>query len=319
MGHPAAIPWTCGLAAPGVSHQPPHRDGHGRANRQPHDQRCVAQIRSALSGGDGRRPLRADQLAQTTRAARRRTEELDIERRWSDWFNEGPPQRMEAVVKDWKSQGHTKDTLIERALGQAPRPVEAKRWKKAARSIQATAAKILRRKQWLRAGPKTLRKKLGGWNADVLPGHRVQRSVEAMRRLPRKTPPRIKAAVLRSWLDGWCTKRRFGSRGSKCMFGCEHGEDALSHYTRCSKVWGFGCKHLHLDVPETPSGRTTAAMLWERGCPKKRLIDLATMMAVAYRAHNKLRHWHGTTVNAEKILKLVWQDLTTKADDEDAH
>ena len=120
-----------------------------------------------------------------------------------------------------------------------------------------------------------------------------------------------------SWRDGGGTKGRCGIRGSRRMFGCEHGEDALSHYTRCSKVWGFGQRHLQLAIPDTACGRTTAAMLWEQGCTKKRLTGLATMLAVAYRAHNKLRHWHGAAVNAEKVLKMVWQDLSTKADDED--
>ena len=42
-----------------------------------------------------------------------------------------------------------------------------------------------------------------------------------------KAPPRLAAAMLRTWFQGWCTKSRF-QKHSQCIRGCPHKDDYFS-------------------------------------------------------------------------------------------
>lgn len=65
----------------------------------------------------------------------------------------------------------------------------------------------------------------------------VGRAMAVARRLSTLVPPKIRAALLRDWLTGWCTGRRF-QQPCPCIFGCP-GEDAIEHYAVCSVVQQF--------------------------------------------------------------------------------
>ena len=146
----------------------------------------------------------------------------------------------------------------------------------------------------------------------MLPGRRVERCRRVVKKLPKATPPRARAAVLRTWLDGWCTARRFGTRGTHCRFGCQFGEDSLEHYLRCSRLWRFGSTALQLHDPVDPTERTTAALLWETGCSEQRLGRLATLVAVGYKACNTLRHsrcQHGGGLDIQRLFRQTLAEL----------
>ena len=134
-----------------------------------------------------------------------------------------------------------------------------------------------------------------------------------MKTLPKRLAPRIRAAVLRTWLNGWCTARRFGSRGRSCRLGCAAGEDCLSHYLRCPVLWEFGSRHLGLQDPGNSDGRTRAALLWETGCQQERLAQLATLVAVAYQTRNILRHRRGGSLRARQLLVQVLREMRAQA------
>ena len=111
-----------------------------------------------------------------------------------------------------------------------------------------------------------------------------------MKNLPKKTPPRVRAAVLRTWFGGWCTGHRFGIHGGSCAFGCKLGEDALAHYVRCPQLWRFGVARMGLTDPGDPAARTNRALLWCSAAGGEEVLLAATLLAVGYRAYNTLRH-----------------------------
>ena len=61
---------------------------------------------------------------------------------------------------------------------------------------------------------------------------RLQRTIDILRR---SVPPSTVAAVLRTWLNGWCTSRRFSQEVLPCRF-CSTETDALEHYLVCPAV-----------------------------------------------------------------------------------
>ena len=174
----------------------------------------AAQLRVAWAGGDHRRRMRLDRTARLLDEARRRTLAHDIEWRWTSWFDGGPVQRLRASVQDMERQGISERVVLEQGLGTGPSPATRKAWQRAQRRMQSSATALLRHRGWLRSGLAQFDGKLRKWRVQgLLPGLRAARSGRVMKTLPKSTPPRVRAAVLRSWLGGWCTGRRFGRRG----------------------------------------------------------------------------------------------------------
>ena len=62
-------------------------------------------------------------------------------------------------------------------------------------------------------------------------------------------PPRVSAAVLRTFWNGWCTKRRFQQRGP-CLLGCTSfsAEDSIEHYECCPVTLDFAHRILGLEM-----------------------------------------------------------------------
>ncbi|CAK0860227.1 unnamed protein product [Prorocentrum cordatum] len=183
-------------------------------------------------------------------------------------------------------------------MGRDPRPVTLATWVRARRRLQASATTLLRRQHWLRAGHAQLSAKVRKWHdPGSLPGRRAERCRLVMQRLPQKTPPRVRAAVLRTWLNGWCAGRRFGARGGRCAFGCRLGDDDVRHYVCCPKLWRFGVSKLGLADPGPPAERTTRALLWQPGDGHDG------------KAHTTLRHAAGARLNVPRLFAEVLSQL----------
>ena len=68
-----------------------------------------------------------------------------------------------------------------------------------------------------------LRHKLGVWDVTLYIGPRARKAASVARRLTTFVPPRVQAAVLRTWWNGWVTVRRVGQHHglkSRCFWGC---------------------------------------------------------------------------------------------------
>ncbi|CAK0856475.1 unnamed protein product [Prorocentrum cordatum] len=245
---------------------------------------------TTAGGQQLRPPAVAAAAGPPARQAGQNLDAWDVEWRWAAWFRHGPAQRLLQAQEALARDGITANTVLEASLGATPRPVTAGRWRRARRTLQSTAARLLRQRLWLLKGHWGFRRKLKQWSLGPLEGRRVLVCKRVMKTLPKRLAPRIRASVLRTWLDGWCTARRLGSRGHACRLGCAAGEDCLRHYVRCPVPWEFGSRHLGLHDPGNSDGRAQAFLLWETGCSQERLVQLATLVAVAYQTHNILRH-----------------------------
>jgi len=56
--------------------------------------------------------------------------------------------------------------------------------------------------------------------------------------------PFLTATVVKTWINGWCTSKRYQLAVKPCMFGCGHElGDSLEHYRCCPIVWSFYRQH----------------------------------------------------------------------------
>ena len=140
----------------------------------------------------------------------------------------------------------------------------------------------------------------------LFPRHRAQRAVKVLSRLAKLAPPRVAAAVLRTWWSGWCTSRRFGSRGC-CVF-CQ-GEDLASveHASVCRVLAEFGRDHL--GHHSEPTARRLQFLLLEPASvlDDRRLLLGALRVAAAYRVHCLFRRRHPNSLTRSHIRQALAQ------------
>ena len=61
---------------------------------------------------------------------------------------------------------------------------------------------------------------------------------EALRKHYACLPPQLAVTAMRMVLNAWCTSHRMHDRDRPpCLWGCEVGEDTLSHYLVCPAFW----------------------------------------------------------------------------------
>ena len=88
----------------------------------------------------------------------------------------------------------------------------------------------------------------------TLPGRRIDKAVAYMRRLSKLVTPRVLAATLRTFCDGWRTHSRY-QRSRPCrLFGLEDA-DNLAHIARCPRTWQWFEQHAKLSRPTLGSER----------------------------------------------------------------
>ena len=148
-----------------------------------------------------------------------------------------------------------------------------------------------------------LRRRLERWRIDVFPRVRAARLRSLLLRLEPLAPPRVRAAVLRTALNGWCTARRFQGTGM-CFLGCG-GEDSVEHYAVCPEVVEFSKK---INVPY--HGMDAFLLL----LPTKHMSDralarLALRTATVYAAHCRARHSPAGPFSAAALPQVCY-DLT---------
>ena len=99
-------------------------------------------------------------------------------------------------------------------------------------------------------------------------------------------PPSTRWAVVRLWLNGWCTGRRF-QKPAACTF-CGKMEDSIEHFARCPVVREVGNLKLSLGLSSSDplrflllDGAEREATIWCRH---------AAYIHAVFSAHNACRH-----------------------------
>jgi hypothetical protein len=142
-----------------------------------------------------------------------------------------------------------------------------------------------------------LRHKLDRWQIAVLPNTRAIRATRLLATMPKHIPPRCIAAIMRTWYNGWCTKRRFQSGPGHCLFGnCEEAEDSIEHYTVCPALAQMANRYLGIQEQGGDLTERRARFLllheprpnWEKNGSE--MIRRTLHLAAAYRVHCACRH-----------------------------
>ena len=147
-------------------------------------------------------------------------------------------------------------------------------------------------------------RRLGRWGSLVQPApfRRVlkARAIKTLAEL-RLLPYPTRWALVRAWLNGWCTARRFQCV-AQCYF-CRRGEDSIEHISCCPAVRDVGNRRLLLGLePASP-----LQFLLLDGCDRGKQVvgRQALFVHAVYRAHNKMRA--GGTLACSK--DVLWAEV----------
>lgn len=162
------------------------------------------------------------------------------------------------------------------------------------KTLQAHLHSILERHRVLIPSPEVMwNRRLARWSAltdlplstDALRGRaqRVLKSIEC-------TPPSTRWAVVRLWLNGWCTARRF-QRREPCAF-CGQMEDSVEHFARCPIIREVANERLSLGLAADDPLRFL-------------LLDGVERATVAWCRHAAYIHAVFATHNASRHGKLT--------------
>jgi hypothetical protein len=205
--------------------------------------------------------------------------------RWGPWFRDSFYHKLRQAMEHCAAKGVTIDSIEAALQGAAPQPLTRTQAKRLHSGVQ----RMTRARLDGFTGPMAegrLRRKLERWPVPLFPRLRASRAIAVVQRLRRLAPPRVLAALSRTWFNGWCTARRFQREGN-CLFGCRHGEDAVQHYLTCGALHRFGQRHLRLPLPASPAACAQAALLLDPASSMEdgELCCRALLLAAAYRLH----------------------------------
>ena len=151
------------------------------------------------------------------------------------------------------------------------------------------------------------RRRLDRWQIPLLRGWRTRRAFEVAQRLNGMVPPRIIAAIIRTWFNGWCTARRF-QRRDLCIFGCQ-SQDSIEHYCCCPVVADFGRRHLNLEQGEHPLEQFLLLSGSLKHCRPAKLACQSAWIAATYITHCRWTRRGGPRPTAE-TLGQIFCELT---------
>ena len=227
--------------------------------------------------------------------------------RFRSWFATSFCHGLQDAVDKLSSMGISLPAVRLRAVGSLTQPFTLAQARRADRRMQRAVGELLRAQQ--RRFPEVrMRQKLERWDLPLFPRLRAERAVDVSRRLAALTPPRVAAAVLRTYWSGWCTARRFGGRARGLFCGDSDG-DSVEHASICKVLAGFGRDHMRLPGPPDPGDRRLAFLLL---LPRSQLGDVqltlgALRLAAAYRVHCLFRRRPERLRTAEAIRGALGQ------------
>ena len=135
-----------------------------------------------------------------------------------------------------------------------------------------------RMRRWAKAGLVTV--------PEGVAARRAEKILTCIRKV---CPPCVTWAVIRTWLNGWCTMRRFQNRQSNsCLLACScKGEDSIEHYLRCPVVRSIAREKVGLgDIKSDPG----YLLLFDENREPESIALAATLLYAIYTTTNRQRH-----------------------------
>ena len=131
------------------------------------------------------------------------------------------------------------------------------------------------------------------WRISHVPeGTLARRAASGLNLAFKLVPPRVAHVLFRSWINGWCTARRFQVRHAPCLFACAHRSsdgcfDSIEHYAHCRTIRAFAQNVLHLSEQDVGNMQGFLCLRANVG-NDERTLQLLLLYAV-YTATNILR------------------------------
>ena len=148
-----------------------------------------------------------------------------------------------------------------------------------------------------------LRRRLKRWKFQTPIGIICRRATTKIGIIFSLVSPRVAAVVFRTWLNGWCTGRRFQNPALKCQLACSpNADDSIEHYMRCPVVAGFSQACLHLDA--NTGDIAQSFMCLDKNEDDGTVVLRALLVYATYCATNGMRHSsaRGSSLNMQELL-----------------
>ncbi len=215
---------------------------------------------------------------------------------WHDWMSRLFIMKLHSTATEYRHRQLGPREMARRIVGngqdEAGRELQVRRgWTRSAR-LAVTVENKLRVVNYTRA-------KLNKFPSRQLPRVRTDRAINLLEHMDAWAPPRIKAALIRTWWGGWCTGRRFQQGGGRCAFGCEGAEDDMRHYPYCRVIRDAFSPALAPVPPEDLADDFIALLPGTRQQTQSRLIRLTA----AYLTHCRSRHRRLPTTAVKEVMR----------------
>ena len=135
------------------------------------------------------------------------------------------------------------------------------------------------------------------------PRHLRSRVTSISSRL-KSLPVSSRWAVFRTWLNGWCTHRRFQEQGP-CRF-CGSEEDSIEHFTCCRLINAVG--RTVAGFPDSSADRLGWLLLGDAHLTSDDLIRRTVFMHCLYRTHCSLRY---SPLPPDRVPDRIHSELRT--------
>ena len=134
-----------------------------------------------------------------------------------------------------------------------------------------------------------MRKRLARWTTkgffSVGPGVLARRTPNIIQELHGNVPPCVMHAVLRTWMNGWISSRRFQTTGQCRLCNECAGADCIEHYLFCDATWKVATRHFNLRRSASAFARLSGLQIETQD----NLFILVTLLYAVYVSVKALR------------------------------
>jgi len=231
--------------------------------------------------------------------------------RWATWYERAHAENVYGAVEEVSKEGIK---LAEVVTAVRAREGNSKKTVRSDGKPCGVQAEVYKRLKKERGNPRRiLGRWLKRWKIGLWEEVKVERAMRTIDRLGKLVPPRVIAAVLRTWANGWCTTRRYQVE-SECIFGCPwRGTDCIEHYLVCPKIekWNGGFMG-RIREGSAKDRSQRALLLGGQFVSDEELTLDALRLAALYDTHNKCRHGKGNR-RGERVSMLT-QSIMDRAE-----
>ena len=241
----------------------------------------------------GKRADRLDEWVKSSNAGRLGSLHWVV---WKEWYENAHVKNINKSEEDIDNRGkrlkdlsrELKEKQLELHIKKG-RPGAMERWK-----VTGAQAEAMKYFEDDRRGVRCpLTKWLKRWEVGLWEVQKVERAARVVSKLHRLVAPRVVAAVIRTWHNAWCTRRRYQEGyGSRCIFGCGKGEDSIEHYACCGRIaeWSRRALGLPGEGESIEVRRRHFLLLNGEDTDDNEMTRAALRLGAVYSLHNRVRH-----------------------------